>query len=668
MCNTPHIAKWQILCRCVVAVIMAMIGATVDAQETKTNADTIYVCYRDGRIDVYPPEVLLSCEQNHKWLIIGTVDNEYLVEELTDIDSVTTVCPVERLANITQAKFKVKTNYNLMDEVTCDIGADSITAAVNSIGTWLTPEFKTSSADAVVYLDNDSTPGHETKRNFNVPVRYRVALPQHNMVHIKSVTQVSDDTTLYTLDRVPFGRLYTMKLTFGNLATMPVPRIYINIDGGRWVTSKKDYLRAEIIVDGMGVYPSMTDSVLIRGRGNSSWSEDSLAKNPYRLKFDAKKSMLGLKKGKNWVLLANAQRGSMMTNAVGMKVASAVGTAAWNHIVPVDLYMNGNYWGNYNLTEKIGFSNNSVDLPDESRAVLFELDAYYDAVAGQRFRSTPYTLPVIIHEPEFADSTTALTLATIKSEFNKVTKAAYYNYDMEPLVDFDLMARFIMVNELLNNKEILFPKSVWVYREDLTNDSSKWIFGPVWDWDWAFGYDNSTYRYSYVNQEEDFWSAKTNAGARFMKALRFSTGEKFDSIYYSVWKDFMENQLEDVLDYTQQYQIYVQKSFDTDYAKWKSTYGTYLAMANNTRAWLRTRSRYVFDGLTRYGEDTTPKWEGHDVHTPVEDIKAHTADGPVDVYDLTGRLVASKVPAQELRQRLPAGIYIAGRQKIIISK
>ena len=209
---------------------------------------------------------------------------------------------------------------------------------------------------------------------------------------------------------------------------------------------------------------------------------------------------------------------------------------------------------------------------------------------------------------------------------------------------------------------------MWVYREDLTNDSSKWIFGPVWDWDWAFGYDNSTYRYSYVNQEEDFWSAKTNAGARFMKALRFSTGEKFDSIYYSVWKDFMENQLEDVLDYTQQYQIYVQKSFDTDYAKWKSAYGTYLAMANNTRAWLRTRSRYVFDGLTRYGEETTPKWEGHDVHTPVEDIKAHTADGPVDVYDLTGRLVASKVPAQELRQRLPAGIYIAGRQKIIISK
>ena len=53
-----------------------------------------------------------------------------------------------------------------------------------------------------------------------------------------------------------------------------VPRIDINTVGGVYITSKEYYVDAEIIIDGAGVFPSMTDAVKIKGRGNSSWSNN----------------------------------------------------------------------------------------------------------------------------------------------------------------------------------------------------------------------------------------------------------------------------------------------------------------------------------------------------------------------------------------------------------
>lgn len=658
---------WRLL-----AVIVTMTASLAVAAQPEIAGDTLFVYYRDGHIDVYPRQVLTHAQNNGKWLILNTIDDEWLVEELTDIDSIGTTAPPALLPTITQVKLKVSTNYGLMDDVTCTLGPDSITAQVNAIGKWLIPDFKTGSDQVTIYLDGTDTPAAGCRRNFAGDVAYVAAMPQCHLIAVKDSTVVSPDTTLYTLHRVPFGRRYAMHVDFGNLATLPVPRIDINTEDGRPILSKTDYLWAEIIVNGQGVYPSMTDSVRVRGRGNSSWNGDTVAnaKNSYRLKFDAKKSVLGLKKGKNWVLLANKQSGSMMTNAVGMKVASVVGTAAWNHIVPVNLYINGEYRGNYNLTEKIGFSNNSIDLPDETRATLLEIDAYYNET--QRFRSSPYSLPMLVHEPEFADTlSTVLTQAKVKTEFNKLARAAYDGNveSLQKLLDYDSFARYIMVNELLYNLEILFPKSLWCYRENLEDESSKWIFGPVWDWDWSFGYDAVYYRYSYVNTTSDFWNATVKSGQRFLKALRFNSGEEMERAYYNVWKDFMENGgLDDVMDYCQNYQTYVQKSFTLNYNKWRDgSTSTYRPMASNTNVWLRTRSNFLYSAINPDFEpvDEQPV---EDIRTPVDETRATRADEPVDVFTLQGVCVRRQVPRSQMKSGLAPGIYITNQEKFIISR
>ena len=208
----------------------------------------------------------------------------------------------------------------------------------------------------------------------------------------------------YAYEMVPFGRNYRVHVDWLTDKATQVPRIDINIENGEMVSSKDYYLNADITIDGAGVFPSMGHTaVQIKGRGNSSWNGWwPYDKNPYRLKFSEKIKPFGLTKGKNWVLLANKQTGSMTSNAIGMKAACLVGTAGANHMVPVELYINGEYRGSYNFTEKVGLANNSIDLADESAATLLELDTYYDE--AYKFRSQPYNLPVNIKEPEFDEA------------------------------------------------------------------------------------------------------------------------------------------------------------------------------------------------------------------------------------------------------------------------
>ena len=161
------------------------------------------------------------------------------------------------------------------------------------------------------------------------------------------------------LEWQPFGTHYTVSVDWPTDRAVSVPTVYVTTDIGRLPYNKTTFLSGTLAIDGAGVFPDMEETPMqIRGRGNSSWAGE-WGKSPYRVKFNSKQKPFGLKGGKNWVLLANKQTGSMMSNAIGMKVGQLAGTAGANHIIPVELYVNGEYRGSYNFTEKVGISNNT---------------------------------------------------------------------------------------------------------------------------------------------------------------------------------------------------------------------------------------------------------------------------------------------------------------------
>lgn len=545
---------------------------------------TNYVTFNNGSVHVFPDTCVLSLLQDDGYISYTALDGtvySYPLDSIASIDEELT----KELPVFTSYKFNNKYNYQVYTDAVGTITNDEVNIEVAGIGKRLTASFSLSDDKACAYVGGKKQVSKESRLRFENSRSYVVGYPGDLIL-----TEIESGE----FAMMPFGRTYSVNVDFLTDHSTSVPRIDINTVGGVNITSKEYYVDAEIIIDGAGVFPSMTDSVQIKGRGNSSWSNDPNSKNPYRLKFASKVKPFGLTKGKNWVLLANRLTGSLLTNAIGMKAASLIGTAAANHIIPVDLYINGTYKGSYNFTEKVGLAGNSVELDDETAAALLELDKYYDEAAGQKFKSTPYSIPVNIKHPEFGVDSTLLSLNIIRNRFNSFLSDVNNGKDYSSHVDMDYLARYLMTNELIRNLEMLHPKSTFCYNENFLDDDSKIVFGPVWDLDWAFGYDgvNST---SYFNKSItlDYFNAQLTQQP-FFAALRY--GSDMGRRFYDLWKVFKGEALDELCEFCQDYYQYVKPSLAKNKAA--NLDGTnYENQAIQAVNWLRQRADFIFEKL-----------------------------------------------------------------------
>ena len=555
---------------------------------------TSYVTLNDGRLLVFPDSCVKSYSTRNGHLSFTAHDGSVYSYSLKDVSAVKKQL-TKKLPSIQSYKFDNQYNYQVFTDAEGVISGTNITVKVRGIGKWLTASFSLSDEAAQVYVNGMEQVSNQSRLHFDTTKVYIVGHPGDAIL----APQPSGK-----YDLVPFGRLYTVNVDFLTDHNTAVPFIEIYTVGGVNITSKKQYVDAEIIIDGAGVFPSMTDSVQIKGRGNSSWNNnDPNDKNPYRLKFAHKVQPFGMTKGKNWVLLANKRAGSMLTNAIGMKAASLLGTEAANHIIPVDLYINGTYKGSYNFTEKVGLANNSVNLDDESVAALLELDSYYDEPQNQKFRSDPFELPVNIKEPEFDEGTTLLTLDDIENRFNAFAMAVQNNEDLSEYADFDILARFFLLNAYICSMELFHPKSVFCYYENVLNENSKLKFGPVWDLDWGFGYDgrNAT---SYFNRNTHYDYFRTNKETPQSKfASGINKNPQTQSYMYPLWNDFIANSLDELCDFCYEYYEYVKPSFLNNQAASLDSCD-YSDQVDKAVVWLRQRAEFILEKLRQKYEMT----------------------------------------------------------------
>ena len=476
----------------------------------------------------------------------------------------------------------------------------------------------------------------------------------------------------------PYGKDYAVNvkyLTDHSTTEYKIPRIDVwfgnreTWDYSTWIGRYgKDYYEdATIRINGAGVYPDMEEMpVLIKGRGNSSWSQSAWSKNPYRIKFEEKQKPFGMTKGKSWVLLANKQANSMTTNAIAMKIADMVETRGANHIVPVELYVNNQYRGSYNFTEKVGFSNNSIDLDDDSKAVMLELDSYYDE--PYRFRDASYNLYVNIKEPDLSTSSkdNPIDYSTIQSAFNKFTSDVRQTGGIN-LLDVDAFVRAMFVNDLVRNEELKHPKSWYLYNEDITADSL-WQFGPVWDFDWAYGYDGTSNYFIYSAEVDLFanMSSYSNVGySFFVKLLRGSDVVK--KAYYRLWTEFMTSgKLDELIEFCDDYYDYVNASFQHNATSWGDGNG-YASINANAKNWLRKRANYIYNRLDIYElDDDIIELPEEEYGQPDRIDPTEVAAKLVDVYTVNGILVRRQVPYGQFNVGLAPGIYIVNGKKVAI--
>lgn len=622
-----------------------------------------YYYMKDGGVLAFPEEYVEETSESSSSIIVrdkqGTVHTIDKDEVQTTLDE----APSD-FAQITSFKFNNKFNDMLMVDADATISVDGkIDVQVGGIGKRLVPSFKVSGDNALVYVGAELQHSKKTGRRFTSPTTYTVTRPGCMMLRLDSEGNY---------DMYPFGRDYSVEVDY--LCDHPssmygVPSIYINTYDGSMVTSRDYYWDAVIKIDGAGYFPDMDETdVLIKGRGNSSWSYASdwySPKNPYRIKFLEKQKPLGMKSGKSWNLIANNISGSMTTNMIGSRIAEMVGCAGANHFIPVDLYLNGEYRGSYCLTEKVGFSNNSIDLEDESNAVMLELDSYYDA--PDRFKTVATfngnSLPVNIQYPELGVDATNLKRSDITYSFNSFVSALKNGEDIRQYVDIPALARFLMVNDMIVNQELMHPKSTFLYNADVLCPDSLYVFGPAWDFDWAFGYESSR-NYFTANAESDYYTLSTMEVRDFIYRLRYS-GEETNKYYYRVWTDFVRNHLSDLLEYCTDYYQVAKYSFEHDKSMWnQGGSSTYESITKKSIAWLEKRAKYVYSFLSdRLGYadmdylEPEPDPEETDILATAVPATGHV--NALGIFDMQGRRYDSL-------HALKKGIYIIDGRKTVV--
>lgn len=263
--------------------------------------------------------------------------------------------------------------------------------------------------------------------------------------------------------------------------------------------NKEHYVNCNVTIDHENKNWDYEGTARIRGRGNSTWLWYD--KKPYRIKLDKKAALLGLAEEKDWVLLANYRDPSHVMNTFVFELARIMGLPYTNHTRYVEVTLNGEYIGLYQLTEQVEQGENRVAVDDEE-GVLISLDADdgpdLSPKATNNFWSKTYGLPVCVKYPE-EDELTDFRKGEIMDDFEVLENAilkirqskgkpAEIQAAMDvvrELMDVQSFIDFLIIQELIYNVELSAPRSMYMHKDK----GDKWTMGPIWDCDAGFDFD-----------------------------------------------------------------------------------------------------------------------------------------------------------------------------------
>lgn len=297
------------------------------------------------------------------------------------------------------------------------------------------------------------------------------------------------------------GKTYTLKYMKSNAEAA----LYINnsdADGNG--TDLMTYLNQDkslkatatgAIVDASGKIDN-TAIKKIKGRGNTTWQKP---KKGYNITYDKKVSVAGMTKSKKYSLLANYQDDSLSRNRFLYDLSDAVGMPYASDSRYVDFYVNGYYWGSYQLCEKVEAGDLVYDVSDTDYlnedgtiksdfSFIAEVDA--SAVAGEDYYFTASNgTKITLKSPEIDPGEPGYdeVLAYAKEKYDTFARTARNkNGKVSNYADVDSLAKLYLINELGKNWDSGVASTFFTYKPD-SDGNYKFYGSPVWDYDNSLG-------------------------------------------------------------------------------------------------------------------------------------------------------------------------------------
>jgi frataxin-like iron-binding protein CyaY len=315
--------------------------------------------------------------------------------------------------------------------------------------------------------------------------------------------------------------------------------IEINTKNQATIDSKEIYLKAGLRIYDYknNTFTLTNDSTEIKGRGNSTWENP---KKPYRLKLFTSKSLGGMPSNRHWALLANFEDKSASRTKLASDLGNYLGMNYTPRSIPVELVLNGEHLGSYQLIEAVKIAPSRIDITSvkttngiTSGGVIFELNARLDE--QYNFYSNA-GLPISIKDPDDLNTSSPETAAKhfdyLVGIFNKAEDALFSSEFTDPVKGYPNFfnvtsaVNWYLTVEILRNFDI-GEYSVYKYID--TKNNNKITYGPFWDFDLSAG--NREGPIGFKAKVENAWMR------------RFFEDPNFESLVKSKWMTIRENLL-----------------------------------------------------------------------------------------------------------------------------
>ena len=295
-----------------------------------------------------------------------------------------------------------------------------------------------------------------------------------------------DDIELFkpgtsTLTVTASGEIFTFDIVREKqLVDTGLPVVYIETEGGQIISSKETYINAKMtIASGSRVYYS--NSIQIRGRGNATWRD--YPKKPYKIKLDSRSNLLGMGEDRDWALLANYCDKTLMRTSIAFKLSELLGFPWTPKAKFVELVLNGEYMGNYQLVETIKQDSKRVNIP--STGFIIERDGYYREEPV--WFTTPRGFGYSFKNPDTDDlsETQFNYISNYMNEFETVLDSESFKdpvHGYAKYIHAESFARWFLLQQMIANMDT----NPYIIKEDMTANS-KLSMGPVWDFEWSMG-------------------------------------------------------------------------------------------------------------------------------------------------------------------------------------
>lgn len=350
----------------------------------------------------------------------------------------------------------------------------------------------------------------------------------------------------------------------------------------------------------------------IRGRGNSTWSAD---KKPYKVKFDKGQDLFGFGKNKHWTLLANRFDNSLVRNRMTYWLGQQLGMEYTPQCVPVEVVMNGEFYGSYLLCEQIrvGEGRVTIDDLDDVKDVpavtdpLIETGGYllsmeYDEDEVKSF-TTENGMQLYIESPDenaeaYRDYIKAYTQkaenAIMGDDCKNEAGESYTDY-----LDLDSAVDYWWVQEFSENGDAYGSGSTYLYKKRDADSSSrgKLYWGPLWDFDYVAWGD--------LMYDEDPAETLESTSTPWFDAMKGDP--EFINRVKTRWSQ--KGGLRDKLDYVtkeggllDKYEAQMKTSYDLDHEKWgayESGITEYKGEIEQLRSWINARTAYVDSAVSK---------------------------------------------------------------------